>query len=428
VSVPGLLAAPLVLVALAAAGQLVAARLPATPLQRLVLGFVSGAVLLHALLSLLDVAGWRWTPAIVAIALGGGAIAGLARRPWRHRLAAAPPGWGDLVAGLAALGFAALAWTGWIAIPDFIYHWGLKAHRFLLAGHVDYAYLAQPLGWVFHPDYPNLYPELLAATAMLAGWRESALLLWSPLLLLLAVGSVREVLVVEEVPPMRRQAVVAFVALACAGFAIGNLMAGAADWLLALALTAALPALLAPPAPAGDAQLGICAALAAGAKQEGLVMAAALVVVGLARHLRRRRRPGTAALVALLGPPALVVAYTWWRIGHHHLLQTYDKGLPAPDRLLVAVAAIARELVGPEWHGLALLLLALPLLLLAPRLRPFVAVSAAHLLAYLASCAGQDTDTRLLVVTTFSRIVLQLFPATVAAMAVAVFAPAREND
>jgi len=225
---------------------------------------------------------------------------------------------------------------------------------------------------------------------------------------------------------MRRHAVVAFVALACAGFAIGNLMAGAADWLLALALAAALPALLVPPSTAGDAQLGICAALAAGAKQEGLVMAAAFVAVALARHLRRRRRPRAFGLAALLGPPALVVAYTWWRIGQHHLLQSYDKGLPAWDRLLVAVAAIARELVAPAWHGLALLVLALPLLLFVPRLRPFVAVAGLHLAAYLASCAGQDTDTRLLVVTTFSRIVLQLFPATVAALAVAAFVPQRK--
>ena len=41
------LAAPLVLVVLAAAGQAIAARLPATRAQRLVIGFVAGAVLLH---------------------------------------------------------------------------------------------------------------------------------------------------------------------------------------------------------------------------------------------------------------------------------------------------------------------------------------------------------------------------------------------
>jgi hypothetical protein len=307
-------------------------------------------------------------------------------------------------------------------MPDFIYHWGLKGHRFLLAGHVDYAYLAQPLGWVFHPDYPNLYPELLAVTAMLRGWREGALLLWSPLLLLLALIGVREVLVAEGVAPLRRNVVVAFVALACGGFAIGNQMAGAADWFLALALTAALPALLAPPSTASDAQIGLCAALAAGTKQEGLVMAVALVAVHLSRWLWRGRRPSSPGFVALLLPPMLVAGYSWWRIAQHHLLQQYDKGLPTWARLVATLELVAKELVAPSWHGLALLLLALPLLLLVPRLRPFVAVAGLHLAAYVASCAGQVTDTWLLVVTTFTRIALQLFPATAAAIAIALFA------
>ena len=427
-SVAGWLAAPLLLALLAAAGQVFAARLPGTAQQRLVVGFAGGALLLHGLLSLLDVAGWRWSAAVVLAALAALAIAGLARRPWRELKPSARPGWGDLVALLAVLGFGALAWTGWITIPDFIYHWGLKGHRFLLAGHVDYPFLAQPLGWVFHPDYPNLYPGLLSVTAMLAGWREPALLLWSPLLLILIAAGVRELLAAEGVTPLRRHAIVAFVAFACAGFGVGNLMAGAADWLPALALVAALPALLAPPSTAGDVQLGICAALAVGAKQEGLAMAVALVAVQLSRRIWRRSRPGGRGLAALLAPPALVVAYTWWRIAQHDLLQSYDKGLPTWDRFVVALTVIAKELGAPAWHGLALLLLALPLLLLVPRLRPFVAVAGLHLAGYLASCAGQDTDTRLLVVTTFTRIVLQVFPATAAAIAVALFAPPREDD
>ena len=426
-SVPGWLAAPLLLAALAAAGRGVTAHLPGTRWQRLVVGFVGGVVMLHAALSLLDVVGWRWRPTLVLPLLAGAAIVGLASRARGAPDPTARLGWGDGVALIAGLGFAALAWSGWITIPDFIYHWGLKGHRFLLAGHVDYGYLAQPLGWVFHPDYPNLYPELLAITAMLGGWREPALLLWSPLLLLLIAGGVRELLAGEGVAGWRRHAVVILVALACAAFAIGNQMAGAADWLLALALVAALPALLAPPSVAGAVQLGICAALAAGAKQEGLVMAVALVAVQLSRWFWRGRRPTLSVLAALVAPPVLVVAYTWWRIAQHHLLQSYDKGVPGWGRLVVATGAIGRQLLAPSWHGLALLLLALPLLLLAPRLRPFVAVAGLHLAAYLASCAGQDADTRLLVVTTFTRIVLQLFPATVAAIAVATFGERRDE-
>ncbi|HEV8238125.1 MAG TPA: hypothetical protein VGS57_02010 [Thermoanaerobaculia bacterium] len=418
----GWLAAPLVLVLLAAAGQPIAARLPVTRPLRLVLGFIAGALLLHALLSLLDLLGWRWRLAIALPFLLAAALIAFVVRARRPSRRSASFGWGDAVAILAVLGFAALAWTGWIAIPDFIYHWGLKGHRFLLEGHVDYGYLAQPLGWVFHPDYPNLYPELLAVTAMLAGWREGALLLWSPLLLALILISVREVLVAEGIPPFRRHAVVAFVALSCAGFAVANIMAGAADWFLALALAASLPALLAPLSTAADVQIGLCAALAGASKQEGLVMAVGLVAVQLSRWFWHGRRPRPAGSAALLVPPMLIVGYSWWRIAQHHLLQSYDKGLPIPSRLVATLRIVAEQLLAPEWHGFALLLLVLPLLLLVPRLRPFVAVALLHLAGYLASCAGQDTDTRLLVVTTFTRIVLQIFPATIAAMAVALFA------
>lgn len=395
-----------------------------TPVRRLVLGFVGGCLLLHLELSLFDLLGWRWSLALVLPPLVVAAAVGLFLARRRPAQPSPPPGWGDALALLAVTVFAALAWTGWIAIPDFVYHWGLKGHRFLLAGHVDYAFLAQPQGWVFHPDYPNLYPELLATTAMLAGWREPALLLWSPLLLLLVLASVRELLVQEQVPIHRRHAVVALIAFGCAAFAIGNLMAGAADWLPTLALAAALPALLAPPSRDGDWQLGLCAALAAASKQEGLTLAVFLVAVQLSRWFWRGRRPSARGFAALIVPPALVVAYTWWRIAHHHLLQSYDKGLPTVERLLATLRVVAEELVAPEWYGFSLLLLALPVLLLVPRLRPFAAVACLQLAAYVASCAGQDTDTRLLVVTTFTRFVLQLWPATVAAIAVALWAGA----
>jgi hypothetical protein len=426
------LAAPALLLLLAWAGRaLVDALAPpvkASRGQRLVLAVAGGCLLLHVELSLLDLAGWRWRSALVLAPLAAAGVAGLLLARRRAARRSAPVGWGDALALVATGLFAALGWTGWITIPDFIYHWGLKGHRYLLAGHVDYAFLAQPLGWVFHPDYPNLYPELLATTAMLAGWREPALLLWSPLLLLLVLLSVREVLVDERVAAARRHAIVAFTACGCAAFAIGNLMAGAADWLPALALAAALPALLAPPSTAGDAQLGLCAGLAAAAKQEGLVLAVLLVAVQLSRRLWRGRRPDPRGLAALLGPPVLVLAYSWWRIAQHQLLQSYDKGLPTVQRLLTTLRVVAEELVAPEWYGLSLLLLVLPLLLALPRLRPFATIACLQLAAYVASCAGQDADTRLLVVTTFTRLVLQLWPATVAAAAVALFGVARQAE
>jgi hypothetical protein len=76
---------------------------------------------------------------------------------------------------LAALAvFALVSATLWITTPDWIFHWGLKAHRFYLQQGIDYAYLARPWNWTIHPDYPNLFPELLATSAHLARGFASA--------------------------------------------------------------------------------------------------------------------------------------------------------------------------------------------------------------------------------------------------------------
>ncbi len=101
------------------------------------------------------------------------------------------------------------------------------------------------------------------------------------------------------------------------------------------------------------------------------------------------------------------------------MLQTYDKGLPSWERLRIALPSLAANFLPRAWYGLPLALLALPLLLAVPRLRPFVTVVGLQLAAYLASCSGQPADTALLIVTTLSRFELQLLPATVAAIAVA---------
>jgi hypothetical protein len=424
---PAWLPAPLLLVLLVAAGHSIARRIPGTIGQRVVTAFVAGAVLLHLLLSALDTIGLRWSAAIVIVPLL--LAAALGWRPTRV-VASAGPGWGDLLALGAVLVFAALAWTLWITFPDFIYHWGLKAHHDLLAGHVDYAFLAKPDHWAIHPDYPSLFPELLATTALVGGgWDERALLLGSPLLLLLVLVAVRELLVVEGVSSFRRNTVVALLAFTLAAFAVANLMAGAADWLLVLALVGAMPALLASPSNAADLQLGLCAALAVASKQEGVVMAAALVAVQLVRHRRTRLPIGWLSGAALVALPASIFAYHAARVAQHHLLQPYDKAVPSAARIGAVLLAMGNSLVSPVWSGLALLLLVLPFLVLARPLRPFVAVASLQLFAYVVVCAGQPSDEQasFLVLTTFTRIVLQLLPATLAAAAVAWLGTPRET-
>src|SRR4051794_22953761 len=140
-------------------------------------------------------------------------------------------GWGDALALLALAVFAALALSGWIAMPDFIYHWGLKGHRFYLARGVDYPFLAQRWNWAIHPDYPNLVPEMFAVTALLAGaFDVPAMMLETAVLFALFVAACREVLRQGGADPFIQQAGTALVALTSAAFGIGYIMAGAADW------------------------------------------------------------------------------------------------------------------------------------------------------------------------------------------------------
>ena len=433
-SARALLAPLLVAGVLGLAGWGAAARLAIGRGSRAVVAFLAGAVLLHVVLATGDALGVGWSVPVALAALAVATLASLLHRRGAGSDPAsagpAPPqswlrtpvlGWGDALAALAVLTFAALAWTRWVANPDFVYHWGLKAHRFLLAGGVDYGYLGRPWSWVLHPDYPNLFPELLSATSWCAGaWDECGLLLWSPLLLLLTLAVMRETLAAHGVTPARRQAVIAAAAFALAGFGIGHFMAGAADWLPAVALAAALPALLAPAEASTDAHLGICAAFAAAAKIEAVALAALLVLVQLGRHALGRRRPALSGLLALTVPPLLVIAPWVYAVAAHGLYQPGNAGAPGLRQILRAAPALWQAAATPAWNGMPYLLLLLPLLFRVPRLRPFATVAtlqlAFDLLTYVVS---PFEDVGFLVLASFARLVLHLLPATLAAAAIA---------
>ena len=339
----------------------------ALPLRRWTLRFMAGAVAFHLLLTVYDFVGIRWgrvslvLPLVVLVSVGfrrTKRTAGTARAIW---------GWGDGVALFALTAFALFAPTLWITTPDFVYHWGIKGHRFFLAHGVDYAWLAREWHWVIHPDYPNLLPELFAGTAILAGrFEASTQMLWSVLFFGMMILSGREAL--RGTPrPLSQMGLAAF-SLALAGFAMSQRMAGAADWMPALALMASLPALLRPPDREGDWEIGIAAAFAAASKIEGMPLAAFLVGV----QLLRRREMGAALR---LGLPTAVVAIPWAvRTFHHGLYQDFNTGTFDLARAPQVFHGLV-QVSGLSWHGLTLVLLALPLLLLVRRTRPAAAVA-----------------------------------------------------
>jgi hypothetical protein len=386
---------------------------------------MAGALVLYLLLTALDFAGIPWNPfllVLLGLALYALGWRFLPRGSTERLKAPAGLGWGDGVALFAVTAFTLIALTGWITFSDFIFHWGIKGSRFFLARGVDYAYLGRPWNWVLHPDYPNLLPETYAVTALLTGrFDVPALMLEAGALFALLLAAAREGLRQGSSDRFTRQAGLALVALAVGAFGIGYRMAGSPDWMIALALAAAVPPLLRAPDRVGDFQIGVLAAFAAAAKMEGVPLAAFLVLVQWARHVRLERRLAAGALLRAGLPPAAVILPWLGRALHHHLFLALNSGPFTPSRAPAILAAALEGLRAPEWHGFLWAMLLPPLLLLHRRARPFAAVATLELgfffYVYLTSeSAGQ---TQLFVLSNFARLGFQLVPASLTMAVVA---------
>jgi hypothetical protein len=437
-------------------------------LYRLVVYCLAGWVGLHLLLTVLDLAGIPWSlPAIAAATAIFFLLARRARPAPGDRAPRPPglgPGWGDGVALAALLVFTLCALSLWIATPDFIYHWGLKGHRFYLSRGVDYGYLSRSWNWVVHPDYPNLLPELFAATALAAGrFDEPAMMLWSAFAFALLLAAAREALRRAATSRFTAQAALAGLALLLAAYGIGGLSAGGADWLIALALAAAMPPLLSPADRRGAAQIGVIAAFAAASKMEGVTLAVILIAIYAARLWAARaaqepargphgapepppgleetpepapepheaparpRRPWRAidprGIAALVLPAAAVVLPWLAEVRRHHLFVQYNAGPLAPERIPLVLATTAATLHAPPWHGFAYALVLLPLLALDRRLRAIAAVVCVQLAFYLYVYLSVRLEPKMLILASFPRLVLHLLPAVLTGAAIALERP-----
>jgi hypothetical protein len=389
--------------------------------HRLVVYAMAGALVAHLLLTALDALGIAWHPLLLALLLAGAAaLAHRLRGVDRAEPARFPSdlGWGDGLALFALLVFTCMALTLWTMTPDFVYHWGIKGQRFFLHRGVDYAWLARPWNWVLHPDYPNLLPELFAGSALLAGrFEPHAQMLWSALFFLALLASAREGM--RGADRWTGQAALAILGLTAAQFGMGHLMAGAADWLMAGALLAAVPALLRPPDRAGDWQIGLAAGFAVASKIEGAPFALILAGTQLLRRGIAERRLDWRAAVRLALPAAAVGAPWLFRVWRHHLFLGSNSGPFDLSRAEVILPALGEAMAEPAWHGLSLLVLLGPALLLVRRVRPVAAVATLQLLFYLYVYFTAPVETRYYVLTSFSRLLFHLIPALMVAGAVA---------
>jgi len=237
---------------------------------------------------------------------------------------------------------------------DYVAVWGLKARALERTGDVAALFRVDPAGVSSHPEYPPLWPALLAAFSHLFGGRYDDLivtLLWPLLVLAAALLAARA----TSAPPWGR----ALAAVTVALLPYWRVDLGYAEGLLAVLLLAALgevPRLSS--SRFAPLRLALFLTLAAWTKQEGAV-AAAVFVAALAAAGKRREAGRTLAAVVLLGvlPWFLVLG----RLGPGLARADFDPLGFSFSKLAAAGGALGREALLPElpWLAGAALLLAL---------------------------------------------------------------------
>jgi hypothetical protein len=388
---------------------------------RMAVAVVAGMLALHLWLTLLQLLGLRWTPIVIAaIVLPAAGLWRLLPRP-SPSVGSERWAWPEALAVLAVVVFAVAAWRLWALFPDLIFHWGIKGQRYALAGGVDWTFLARPWNWRSHPDYPNLLPELYAATALFGGgWRESTITAWSVLFFALLVLAARDGLARAGAAEEDRAVATAALAAGIAVFAMTHILAGAADWLPALAVVLAWPALVEPPSAKGDLRIALAGALAAASKIEGVPLMALLVGVSLARRLLWRRGADWLALLRTAALPGVVAGLWWVACKRHALFQPFDTGALDFGRWREVGTALGAVAVLPgTWFAFALLLAGLPLLIVPRGQRAFAAVVCGQLAICLYIYMSAPVDPAYSVKSSFARLAFHLWPAVAVACVVA---------
>ncbi len=274
-------------------------RLPGAPGP--VLGATGwGVALTGAWLAALDAAGVRWTPVTLALPAFLAAAAGLAARPPAQTVRRAELVWGAVTGAAVAFrafAVAAVPAFGW----DFRYSWGLKAKVFALAGGHDFAWLARPPDFLAHPDYPPLWPDLIASGVVFGGDPAVSAAAWQALIVVGIAAACWEC--AGGTPAPVRALAAAVGAWAPVVLTPTVAYSGYAEPLIAFGASAGVAALVcATPSGRGAALTAATAcAILAVTKNEGVALA---VAVAIAAWRTAPRRVALAAAGATLGSVA----------------------------------------------------------------------------------------------------------------------------
>ena len=308
-----------------------------------------------------------------------------------------------LAALLLAFGFASatfLAVRQPLSLGDYLAVWGLKARAIHASGELSAVFRVDPEGAFSHPEYPPLWPLVLAGTAKLLGrYDELLLTLLRPLLL--ACAAALTFARTQAPLPWR---LLAASALTLLPYFQTAAYAGYAEALLVVLVLAALLLLESPsPTPFTPAAAGILLALASLAKQEGLVVL--LVAAGVLVAAGRRR---DAAIAGGLGLGLGLIPWTLYR-AFHGVPGIADFSLAAfhPSKPLRALATLGEVALLP---ALPWLLGAALLLALAPATRrarrPLLLGAGAFATLLVLSFSFAQPDVAWLVAWTWDRLAL----------------------
>lgn len=423
--------------------------------------FALGLVILGAWLQLLDLVGVSWSPVTVLLPA---ALAFVLERTGKHGVARSvqnpraqrsiqPWSWGEW---MAAMGVGLFAWSAFTLrsmSPDFVYHWGVKGRRFFELGAIDWAFLERTGAGYLHPDYPLLVSSVYGATATIAGtWSETSLMLLSVAAAALLVLEARSILQDAAgdswaLDSWQFAAGVATVSLVLMAFSMAHEQAGAADILFGLSATGLSRRLLLLASPTwtkGQSDdlsdrllpIGVWAALAVATKIEGVPLAVFALSVASGLVLAKRNEAGRrgsleSRLFTILTAWRLwalpLVVGAWWlgNVYRHDLFQSSNFGVPNVERVRSTLDALPQALSLSSWSGLAWLIVAVPVLLLARPpasvggLRILVLLPALQLGFYLFTYFGGEQNTTFWVLSSFPRLVFHLMPVTLVAVMIA---------
>lgn len=375
--------------------------------------FLAGAVALHLGLTLSDRLGIAWNrPTILVVALLAAALWWVLGGPLRgDRLDRRAPGWGLLVGSLPVAVFAGLAAVHLAHTPDFVFHWGTKAARWVAERGVDVALFAGDSSWRLNPGYPQLVPELMALPGLLfGGYVERAALLVGPAVAMASLLAWRYAARAAGAAGFELEVGTALTGAALGGFGFVHGAAGGADGVVAFALLAGVAALVLRDRPGALPALALAAALAAAAKTEGLTVAVLLLAVDATVTLGREGSRSAASRLLRTAPAGMAVVALWWNL-EGRLYLPNRASWPDLDRLGQVAEAIAESAMRPEAGFQWIFLLALPWCFTRRDLRAPAVVIAAQAVTFLVAFVAEPVDSGFLVVSTMPRLVSQLVPA-----------------